>query len=72
MGALQEYLFDIRLRGARLAAYGIAVNRRITPPQHGETFMARDPLHDALAQQPLLRFHGQEHHADTVSPGLRQ
>ncbi len=70
--AAEEDLLDVRLRGARHAADGAALDRRIAPAQHGESFFLRDALEDAFAQQPLLRLHRQEHHADAVLAGGRK
>ena len=33
LGAAQEHLFDIRLRGASLAADGVAIDGRVAPAQ---------------------------------------
>ena len=44
-----ENLLDIRLRGARHAADGVAVDRRIAPAEDREPFFADDALEDAFA-----------------------
>ncbi len=71
-GAAQKHLFYIRLRGARFAADGVAIERRIAPAENGQTFFASDFFHDAFADQALLLFDRQEHHADAVSARLGQ
>ena len=72
LAAADEDLLDVRLRVARHAADGGAVDRRVAPAEHGETFFADDALDDAFALQALVRLHRQEHHADAVLAGRRQ
>ena len=72
LGAAHEDLLDVGLRHARHAPDGAAVDGRIPPPQHRQPFLAHDPLHDALALQPRMRFHRQEHHAHAVLARGRQ
>ena len=67
-----EDLLDIRLRRARLPADRVAVHRRIAPAENRQPFFAGDALDDSFAQQPLLRLHRQEHHADAVGARLGQ
>jgi hypothetical protein len=45
---------------------GIAQDRRIPPAQYVQTFLAGDSFDDTFADQTLLGFHRQEHHADAV------
>jgi hypothetical protein len=59
-------LLNIGLRGARHAADGIAVDRRVAPAEDGEAFLADDALQDAFTGQALMRLHGQERHADAI------
>ena len=70
--AADEDLLDVRLRAARHAADGRAVDGRIAPAEHGQAFFAHDALHDAFALQARVRLHGQEGHAHAVLAGRRQ
>src|SRR5271156_2852122 len=71
-GPPEKHLFYIRLGGARFTADGVTVEGRIAPAKNGQTFFASDFFHDAFADQALLFFDRQEHHADAVSAWLGQ
>ena len=65
-GLADEDLFDVGLSSASLAADGVAVGGSVAPAEDGETFLTGDAFDDAFADEALLGFHGQEHHADAV------
>src|SRR6185437_15427194 len=48
------------------------MHRRIAPTQDRQPFFAGYALHDAFADQPLLRLDREEHHPYTVGARLRQ
>ena len=64
--ATQEYLLDVRLGRARGPANSIGAHGSIAPAQNRQTLFFGDALDDAFADQPLLRFDGQEHHAHAI------
>ena len=57
---------DIGLRDAGDAADGVAVERCVAPAEQRQSFLADDALHEALAEQALLRFDGQKNEARAI------
>ena len=70
--AADEDLLDIGLRGARLAADGVAVDRRVAPAENRQALFLRNALEDAFALQAAVLVHRQEDHAHAVFAGLGQ
>ena len=71
-GPSQKQLLDVGLGGARLAADGDAVHRRIAPANHRQALFLGDALDDALALQPAVLVHGQKAHGHAIGARLRQ
>ncbi len=69
VGALDENLFDIRLRAARQAADGVGIDRCVTPTKYCQAFVLDDLFHNGFALQPLVRFNGEEYHTHAVFAG---
>ena len=71
-GRGHKQLLDVRLRGARFAADGVAVHRRIAPAEDGQAFFLGDALEDAFALQAAVLVHGQKTHGHAISARLGQ
>ena len=72
LAAADEDLLDVRLAVARFAADGGAVDGRVAPAEHGETFLGDDALEYPFALQPVMAFHRKERHAHSVFPRRRE
>ena len=70
--AAHKQLLDVRLRGARFAADGVAIDRRVAPAEHRKAFFLGDALKDAFALQAAVLVHGKKAHGHAVSAGLGQ
>ncbi len=66
LAAADENLLNVRLAVARFAADGGAVDGRVAPAEHGETFLGDDALQNAFALQAVMPFHRKEGHAHPV------
>ena len=71
-GAADEDLFDVGLRGASYAANRAAIDRRVSPAQDGEPFLAHNPLQYAFAKQARMLLHRQKHQPHAVFARRRQ
>ncbi len=65
-------LLDVWLRSACDTADRIHFYGCVTPPEHRQPFIARDPLEQALAIETLLPFDRQETHRNSILARFRQ
>ena len=67
--APDENLLDVGLRVARHAPDRVSVDRRVAPAEHGQPLLARGFLHDAFAEDSVLRIDGKKYHPDAIFAG---